>query len=60
MTLEALAAGHPAAERQLRALRAVERWARSEAWGHRGNCLCDVCTAFEELDAADAAARGDA
>lgn len=57
MTLEQLAAGDPAAERQLRALRAVERWARSEAFGHMGNCLCDVCTAFEELDAADAAAK---
>lgn len=59
MTLEQLAAGRTAAERQLRALRAVERWARSEVWGHIGDCLCDVCKALGELDAADAAARGD-
>lgn len=59
MTLEQLAAGDPAAERQLRALRWVARAYRALC-PLIADCQCQACEPSAELDAADAAARGDA
>ena len=56
--IDAACAGHPAAERQLRALRAVANAYCCDRC-HSMARGCSACDRIAELDAADAAARGD-
>lgn len=59
-TIDDLVAGHPLAERQLRALRAVEKHWRHFARWMLGTERTKAAELDAELDAADAAAKGGA